>query len=103
MLYRVEVAELARDEIRKALGRYEDGAKAARSLRNGIERVLKKLEHLPFMYPEFKGDFRKAGLPEEFGLYYVVEEDLVEVYAIIHDRRGPEYRFNRLSGRSSSN
>lgn len=57
-----------------------------------MELQLKRLEQAPLLYAEVIPKIRRALLPRfPYGLFFVVRDDLVHVFAVLHDARHPKH------------
>ncbi len=55
-----------------------------------MELQLKRLEQAPLLYAEVIPKIRRTLLPRfPYGLFYVVQGDLVHVLAVLHNSRNP--------------
>ena len=97
----VIVLKNAEQDIDEAIAWYEI-QKEGLGLRfyMSVQDVLKLLKENPFLYAKVKQEFRRVltnGFP--YALFYALDDEKkkVEVVAVIHQSRNPEYIEKRLS------
>ncbi len=91
MAFRLRFSTRALREIGEARAWYEiQSAGLGEEFIAAMELQLKRLEQAPLLYIEVIPKVRRALLPRfPYGLFYIVQEDLVHVLAVLHDARNP--------------
>lgn len=91
MAFRLKFSTRALREIGEARAWYEiQSAGLGEEFIAAMELQLKRLEQAPLLYVEVIPKVRRALLPRfPYGLFYIVQEDLVHVLAVLHDARNP--------------
>ncbi|WP_297326009.1 type II toxin-antitoxin system RelE/ParE family toxin [Nitrosomonas sp.] len=91
MAFRLKFSTRALREIGEARAWYEiQSAGLGEEFIAAMELQLKRLEQAPLLYAEVIPKVRRALLPRfPYGLFYIVQEDLVHVLAVLHDVRNP--------------
>lgn len=91
MAFRLKFSTRALREIGEARAWYEiQSAGLGEEFIAAMELQLKRLEQAPLLYAEVIPKVRRALLPRfPYGLFYIVQEDLVHVLAVLHDARNP--------------
>ena len=90
-------AEPARAEAREAR-RYYEAISPDLALRfsAALDRVVRRVEADPLLWPPVKGKIRRALLTRfPYALLYRVEADAIYVLAVMHQRRKPSYWLGR--------
>ncbi|MDD4943916.1 MAG: type II toxin-antitoxin system RelE/ParE family toxin [Rhodoferax sp.] len=79
-------------EIGEAFEWYEEQSKGLGSeFELAFELQLKRLEQVPYLYPEIIPGVRRTLLPRfPYGIFYTVRKDWVHVLAVIHNARHPQ-------------
>jgi hypothetical protein len=96
-VYKLEIAAVAALELAEAHDWYEQeepglGAELLAEFAIVRKRVLGR----PLSFPRVDVDTRRALLKRfPYGVYFVVEEDVVSVTAFFHGRRDPDRRIGR--------
>ena len=91
MAFRLRFSTRALREIGEARAWYEiQSAGLGEEFIAAMELQLKRLEQAPLLYIEVIPKVRRALLPRfPYGLFYIVQENLVHVLAVLHDARNP--------------
>lgn len=89
----VRVHPEARDELERAFEWYlERSRTAAESFLAEFDRGLAVLAATPSVWPEFESGARRYVLRRyPFSIVYRFADDLIEVIAVAHQRRRPDY------------
>jgi hypothetical protein len=62
-----------------------------------LENKIKVIKSNPYLFPSIKKDIRKALIKRfPFGIYYFVEGDVINIFAVIHFSRNPKIWKQRL-------
>jgi len=91
MTFRVRIRASARDDIRDAFDWYEDQSPGlGNEFVTELDRVISKLTTDPRIYQTVHKEVRRA-LARRFpyGIYYLVDEDRVNVLRVLHLARDP--------------
>ena len=91
MTFRVRIRASARDDIRDAFDWYEDQSPGlGNEFVTELDRVISKLTTDPRIYQTVNKEVRRA-LARRFpyGIYYLVDEDRVNVLRVLHLARDP--------------
>ena len=89
----------AADEIEQA-GRWYRGHSetAERAFLRELDRALEAVTDGPERWPVYKAETRRFVFPSfPYSLIYFVEDDVINVVAVPHDRQRPGYWRTRLS------
>ncbi len=89
--YRLKFSGRAVREIGEAIDWYEGQIQGLGSeFELAFELQLKRLVQVPLSYTEIAPRVRRTLLPRfPYGVFYTVENDLVQVLAVIHNARNP--------------
>jgi len=64
-----------------------------------LDEALVRIASAPYQYPLADEGLRKLSLPTfPFSIFYRVDENLITVFAVAHQRRQPGYWSNRIEG-----
>ena len=98
--YRLKFSGRAVREVGEAFEWYEEQSQGlGTEFELAFELQLKRLEQVPFMYPEILPGVRRTLLPRfPYSVFYAVKNDLVHVLAVIHNVRNPR-RWPRVPAR----
>jgi len=91
MTFRVRIRASAADDIREAFEWYEDQSPGlGAQFVTELDRVISRLSTDPRIYQSVYKEVRR-GLTRRFpyGIYYLVDEDLVAVLRVLHLARDP--------------
>jgi len=91
MTFRVRIHAGARDDIREAFDWYEDQSPGlGDQFVTELDRVMSRLSTDPRIYQTVNKEVRRA-LTRRFpyGIYYLVDEDRVNVLRVLHLARNP--------------
>ncbi len=96
-MFRLEIAAVAALELAEAHDWYEQEARGlGAELLAEFARVRKDLLERPLSFPKVDLDTRRVLLKRfPYGVYFVVEQDVVKVTAFFHGKRDPERRIGR--------
>ncbi|NGF55886.1 type II toxin-antitoxin system RelE/ParE family toxin [Parapedobacter sp. SGR-10] len=91
MIYRLIVKSLAENDIREILEWYINQSeylpkKFLLELDSGFDTITKNPEYFQKRYNQIRVLFLNK-FP--YGLYYTIEEDIVFVHAVLHNKRNP--------------
>lgn len=91
MAYRLRFSPRALREAGEAQDWYETQSPGlGEEFIAALELQLKRLEQAPLLYTEVIPGVHRALLPRfPYGLFYTVNDDLVQVLAVLHDARHP--------------
>jgi plasmid stabilization system protein ParE len=88
---RLVLRPLVERDLDRATSWYEERQPRLREV--FLERVgetLSRIEHNPFLYEIVDLDIRRAPLRQfPYGVYYILIEDEIRVFAVVHDSRHP--------------
>lgn len=89
--YRLKFSGRAVREVGEAYEWYERQSQGlGAEFEVAFELQLKRLEHVPLLYPEVIPGVRRTLLPRfPYGVFYVVRNDLIHIIAVIHTARSP--------------
>ena len=92
MAYRLKFSGRTVREIGEAFDWYEKQCEGLGSeFELAFELQLKRLEQVPFSYPEIIPGVRRTLLPRfPYGVFFTGKDDLVYVLAVIHTARNPQ-------------
>ncbi|MGH7714051.1 MAG: type II toxin-antitoxin system RelE/ParE family toxin [Gemmatimonadaceae bacterium] len=92
--FRVE----AREDVRQATAWYaERSSHAAAGFREQLAEAIALIQSAPEAFPPRYRGVRRAGLRRyPYGIYYRIEEQVIDVIAVLHGRRHPR-RWRRRS------
>jgi plasmid stabilization system protein ParE len=94
MAFRLKFSARALREIGEAQEWYElQSPGLGEEFISAMELQLKRLEQAPLLYAEVIPGVRRALLPRfPYGMFYAVQENLIQVLAVLHDARNPGLR-----------
>lgn len=65
-----------------------------------VDKMLQTVLLNPFQYPKIKGEIRRALTQKfPFGIFFFIEEDIINVIAIFHFSRNPKIWKDRIKGK----
>ena len=92
MKYRVRFRSLARADVRRELRRYgHEAPHMVASFSEELDAVVASLEENPQIYQSVYRESRRALMARfPYSIYFLVEENLVIVFAVVHQSRDDE-------------
>lgn len=98
MSIRVQIIEAARDERRDAVRFYRaESREAARAFERDFLSVIAVLRSKPLIgAPHLLDTRRKVFARFPYSVIYRFKDDVITIYAVMHDRRDPEYWTERV-------
>lgn len=101
MSVRVRIIEAARDERRDAVKFYRaESREAARAFERDFRSVIAVLTERPLIgAPHLLDTRRKVFAHFPYSVIYRFEDGVITIYAVMHDRRDPEYWTGRVEQR----
>ena len=62
-----------------------------------LDATFQSIQRNPKIYPKVYKDFRRALLPRfPYGIYYIIENYSIIIFAVLHEKRNPESWKNRI-------
>jgi plasmid stabilization system protein ParE len=100
---RVQIIEAARDERRDAVKFYRaESREAARAFERDFIAVVAVLRNRPLIgAPHLLDTRRKVFAHFPYSLIYRFKDDVITIYAVMHDRRDPGYWIDRVEQQRS--
>jgi plasmid stabilization system protein ParE len=94
----VRFLEEAGEELRLASRDHEQQQRGSgRAFLSKVREVTDRLARYPESAPAIREGIRKASVrPFSYSLIYRIEPNAIEVIAVMHQRRDPEYWIDRL-------
>ena len=63
-----------------------------------VELAIKRIQNFPLSNPVLEKEYRRAILPLfPYGIFYKIKEGVIEIYAVAHLHRNPNYWNKRKS------
>ena len=103
MSVRIQIIEAARDERRDAVKFYRaESREAARAFERDFLSVVAVLKERPLIgAPHLLDTRRKVFAHFPYSVIYRVKENVITIFAVMHDRRDPEYWAERVEQQRS--
>ena len=65
-----------------------------------VDNILKIIAENPQQFPKIKKEIKRANIIRfPFSVFYVVKSDVINVFAVFHDRRNPVIWKNRIKNK----
>jgi plasmid stabilization system protein ParE len=91
MMYAVRVLPSAETDVAGARDWYEDQAELGGAFVDEFEALLVRLAHLPERFPLVRPRVHRALFGRfPYTLYFRIQDERVDVLAVLHSRSGPE-------------
>lgn len=100
MAYKLELFKAAEDDLEDALDYYlEETFSTAQKFFDAYLEILDRIANNPFQFPKAKGKIRKARFskPFPYNAYFFIDDEIIFITAIFHDKRNPKIWKERTS------
>ena len=99
MNYKVFIRPEAEVDIEHALSWYNlQNKKLSTQFLDEVEKVLRTLAENPFLFVTIHKSIKRALLKRfPYGIYYIIEDSSVIVFAILHGRSNPKRWIKRIN------
>jgi len=94
----IRILPAAQSDIIEGFGFYEESEPGLGSY--FIESILHDIDaltHTARIHPRRFGKFRKIATKFPYSIFYLVENDLVNIYAVLDNRRDPDWISERVN------
>ena len=98
MTYKIKISEEAKLDLEDAYQWYESQINQLGSeFIRVVDKNLASIQKNPFAYPIIYNNVRRKLLPRfPYGLFYIIQENLIFVFACFHVKRDPKQWKRRL-------
>ncbi|MDJ0576478.1 MAG: type II toxin-antitoxin system RelE/ParE family toxin [Xenococcaceae cyanobacterium MO_234.B1] len=98
MTYKIKISEEAKLDLEDAYQWYESQINQLGSeFIRVVDKNLASIQKNPFAYPIIYNNVRRKLLPRfPYGLFYIIQENLIFVFACFHVKRDPQQWKRRL-------
>jgi plasmid stabilization system protein ParE len=63
-----------------------------------LDATFQSIQRNPKIYPKVYNEFRRALLPRfPYGIYYIIENNSIIVFAVLHERRNPDFWKSKIT------